>query len=75
MQWRWLILKKKNEVINKEQQGSNENANICYIWKQISKRQKYCKVRDHCHYTGKYVGGAAHSICNSKYILPIEIPI
>ena len=25
--------------------------------------KKNCKVRDHCHYTGKY-GGASHSICN-----------
>ena len=29
----------------------------------------YCKVRDYCHYTGKY-RGAAHSICNLKYSLP-----
>ena len=24
------------------------------------------KVRDHCHYTGKY-RGAAHNICNLRY--------
>ena len=29
------------------------------------KYKKYVKVRDHCHYIGKY-RGAAHSICNLK---------
>ena len=29
-------------------------------------------MRDHCHCTGKY-GGAAHSICNSKFTVPREI--
>ena len=32
------------------------------------------KVRDHCHYTGKF-RGAAHSICNLKYKVPQEIPV
>ena len=31
----------------------------------ISKSMNYQKVRDHCHYAGKY-RGAAHSICNLK---------
>ena len=34
----------------------------------------YCKVRDHCHYTGKF-RGAAHSSCNLRYKMPKEIPI
>ena len=36
--------------------------------------KKYHKVRDHCHYSGKY-RGAAHDICNLRYKIPIEIPI
>ena len=34
---------------------------------------KYHKVRDHCHYTGKY-RGAAYDICNLRYKIPKEIP-
>ena len=32
------------------------------------------KVKDHCHYTGKF-RGAAHSKCNLNYIVQQEIPI
>ena len=32
------------------------------------------KVKDHCHYTGKF-GGAAHSKCNLNYKVPKDIPI
>ena len=32
------------------------------------------KVRDHCHYTGKY-RGAAHNNCNLSYKTPKEIPV
>ena len=38
------------------------------------KDKKYCKVTDHCHYTGEY-RGAAQSICNLKYSAPERIPI
>ena len=34
----------------------------------------YIKVRDHCHYTGKY-RDAAHKICNLMYNTPREIPV
>ena len=32
------------------------------------------KVKDHCHYTGKF-SGAAHSKCNLNYKIPKDIPI
>ena len=38
------------------------------------KDKKYCKVRYHCHYTGKYKS-AVHSTCNLKYSVPKKIHI
>ena len=39
----------------------------------MMKIKKYHKVKDHCHYTGKY-RGAAYDICNLRYKIPKEIP-
>ena len=36
--------------------------------------KKHYKVRDYCHYTGKY-RGSAHDICNLRYKIPKEIPV
>ena len=44
------------------------------LWQKTKKNKLYKKVRDHCHYTGKY-RGAAHSICNLRYEVPHEIPV
>ena len=38
------------------------------------KDKNYCKVRDHCHYAGKY-RGAVHSISNLENSVTIKIPI
>ena len=32
------------------------------------------KVRDHCHYTGKY-RGPAHSLCSLRHTIPSYIPV
>ena len=58
------------KLLTKEQQESYENSKICYICKEKFENKyladkRYHKVRDHCHYTGKY-RGTAHSICNLK---------
>ena len=37
--------------------------------KNCMKDKKYRKDRDHCHYAVEY-RGAAHSICNLKYVIP-----
>ena len=61
---------------------SYEKQKVCYICKKEFSTDEndknafklYHKVRDHCHYTGKF-RGAAHSICNLRYKTPKEIPI
>ena len=67
------------KLLTKEQQESYENSKICYICKEkfenkYLKDKKYCKVRDHCHYTVEY-RGVVHSICNLKYSVPKKFPI
>ena len=49
-------------------------CNICKKGFSIdNSNKKYHKVKDHCHYTGKY-RGAAHRTCNLRYKIPKEIP-
>ena len=51
-----------------------QNATHCFICGDKFKKScrtakeadKYQKVRDHCHFTGKY-RGRAHSICNLNF--------
>ena len=67
--------KKMIPLTIKEKIHYNEQE-ICYICKKEfgkSDKKNY-KVRDHCHYTGKY-RGAAHNICNLRYKIPKEIPV
>ena len=42
--------------------------------KNSKELKKIQKVRDHCHYTGKY-RGAAHNNCNLNYRIPKETPL
>ena len=67
------------KFLTKEQQGSYVNAKTFYICREKIENKyfqdnKYCKVRDHCLYTGE-CRGVAHSICNIKYSLLKKIPI
>ena len=58
-----------------------EKQKVCYICKKEFSTDEndkdafklYHKVKDHCHYTGKF-RGAAHSICNLRCKTPKEIP-
>ena len=61
-------------LLTSEQHESHEKTKICYICKKkfehkYTNDKNYQKVRDHCHYTGKY-RGAAHCICLLKYSMP-----
>ena len=47
---------------------------MLYICKKEFDKNDKKKIRDHCHYTGKY-RGAAHNICNLRYKVPKETPV
>ena len=67
-----------------EENDSYKNQRVCHICKKEfifdidscneNRYMKYRRVKDHCHYTGKY-RGAAHDICNLRYKTPKEVPI
>ena len=65
--------KKKMIPLTTEEKINYNEQEICYICKKEFDEKNY-KVRDHCHYTGKY-RGAAHNICNLRYKIPKEIPV
>ena len=70
----------KMEMISltNEEKKIHRKQKVFYICKKgFSKdddNKKYHKVRDHCHYIGKY-RGAAYNICNLIYETPKEIPV
>ena len=57
--------------LSKEEQKSFDKAEICHI---CSRELKEDKVRDHCHFTGKY-RGAAHNSCNIRCRKPRVLPV
>ena len=74
-----IINYEKKEMIplTKKEEKKHIKQEVCYICKKgfsTDDNNKKYKVRDHCHYTGKY-RGAAHDICNLKYKIPKEIPV
>ena len=74
---------KKKEMIplTKGENKSYKEQETCHICEE-----KFCvdnddenykntrKVKDHCHYTGKF-RAAAHSKCNLNYKVPKDVPI
>ena len=58
--------KKEMIPLTYEEKKSYENQEICHICeKELCTDKDNKKVRDYCHYTGKY-RGAAHNICNLR---------
>ena len=59
------------KITPEEEEQFNQASNcwICGKFLNIDDR-----VRDHCHYTGRY-RGAAHNICNLKYSKPNNISV
>ena len=68
--------KKKMIPLTIKEEKRHNKQKLCYICKKEfnTNDKKHCKVKHHCHYTGKY-RGAAHNICNLRYKIPKEIPI
>ena len=74
-----IDFKKKNMIpLTKEEDDDYNKENICYICKKELNNNdtgsSERKVRDHCHFTGKY-RGAAHNTCNLRYKIPTNIPV
>ena len=64
--------------LTNEEKKSCEKQKNCYTCEEEfctdkNNKEKF-KVRDHCHYTGKYSGAACNS-CNLNYKILNEIPI
>ena len=75
-----IFEKEEEERFNKEtkcwicKKEFNNKEIKDWISKEEFKKLKDYKVRDHCHFTGKY-RGAAHKECNLKYRKPNFTPV
>ena len=70
--------KKEMIPLTKEEKKIHHEQKVCYICEKgfstDNDNKKYHKVKDHCHYTGKY-RGASHNTYNLKYKTTKEIPV
>ena len=64
--------KKEMMPLTEEEKRNHSKQKVCYICKKgfttYDSNKEYYKVKDHCHYTGKY-RGAAHNI---TFSVPIK---
>ena len=76
---KWLIddvtkianIKPKKMVFTEEDEKQFNKASDCWI---CGEKLGNDRVRDHCHYTGRY-RGAAHNKCNLNYSKPKGVPV
>ena len=61
-------------IFGKEEAERFKKETKCWICKQEFNNDKDVKVRDHCHFTGRY-RGAAHNSYNLKYRKPDFTPV
>ena len=64
-------IKPKKMIFTEEDKKQFNKSKICWICDEPLKDDK---VRDHCHYTGRY-RGPAHNSCNLKYRKPKSISV
>ena len=65
-------LENKKIIISDEEEEQFNKASICWLCEK--KLNLKDRVRDHCHYTGRY-RGAAHNKCNLKYSKPNNVSV
>ena len=68
---------KPMDPLTEEEEESHKNQVLCHICDKefyTDNNKEMRKVRNHCHYTGKY-RGAAHSKFNLNYKIVKEIPV
>ena len=63
----------KKMIFTKRERAIYEKSTSCWICGEGFSEKDY-KVRDHCHYTGKF-RGAAHNSCNLKFKRPKFTPV
>ena len=64
-------IKPKQMIFTEEDRKQFNKASDCWIcWEELGND----RVRDHCHFTGRY-RGAAHNSCNLKYRKPKNISV
>ena len=70
--------KPKPYNLTKEEEKDFQSAAFCHICEEElsidKKTNKFVKVKDHCHFTGKY-RGAAHNQCNLLCRKPLILPV